>query len=81
MNRTETLSTDTLTITPTCVGMNRTRSATRSGKKYYPHMRGDELTFTKCLLAELKLCSLADKPTNGEFIALVADKLMMERSA
>lgn len=27
------------------------------------------------------VCSLADKPTNGEFIALVADKLMMERSA
>lgn len=27
------------------------------------------------------VCSLDDKPTNGEFIALVADKLSMERSA
>ena len=61
--------------------MNRGYCARRTTGRNYPHMRGDELTFTKCLLAELKLCSLADKPTNGEFIALVADKLMMERSA
>jgi two-component system response regulator (stage 0 sporulation protein A) len=27
------------------------------------------------------VCSLSDKPTNGEFIALVADKLSLERSA
>ncbi len=29
----------------------------------------------------VNVCSLDDKPTNGEFIALVADKLSMERSA
>ena len=27
------------------------------------------------------VCSLDDKPTNGEFIALVADKLRIEKSA
>ena len=27
------------------------------------------------------VCSLADKPTNGEFIALVADRLSVERTA
>ena len=29
----------------------------------------------------VNVCSLEEKPTNGEFIALVADKLSMERSA
>ncbi len=29
----------------------------------------------------VNVCSLDDKPTNGEFIALVADKLSLERSA
>ena len=27
------------------------------------------------------VCSLEDKPTNGEFIALVADRLRIEKSA
>ena len=27
------------------------------------------------------VCSLDDKPTNGEFIALVADRLRIEKSA
>ena len=28
-----------------------------------------------------KVCTPEDKPTNGEFIAMIADKLSMERSA